>query len=95
MLSTLLNHFEQIYNEFIFNGFSSSIKARYENHWLNKNAIVWLESEQKRVQIVEIGMNGYLLAKTLEDPIQTFELHQDGNRFDMMKGLIRKKEANL
>jgi biotin--protein ligase len=92
-LALILGEFEEIYNDFSLENVPKFLDEYYQ-HWMHSEQKVTLQTEDNSVQHVVIrGLTkaGFLDAVT-EDGKQAFELHPNGNSFDMMKNLISKKQ---
>jgi len=93
MLAIFLNTFENFFIKFQNEGFQPFFSLYYK-YWLHSNQRVLLQTDLNlEVTIQGISPTGFLLAK--DDQNNSFELHPDGNSFDMMKGLIFKKTSQL
>lgn len=80
--------------------------STYYQHWLHTDDIVWLEEEQCQARIDGIDKDGFLVATPLPAgapaagpppagllaPTRRYLLQPDGNSFDLMKKLIRRKQ---
>ncbi|KAK9240763.1 biotin-protein ligase [Lipomyces kononenkoae] len=90
--------FERMYNIFKVQGFHA-FEDMYYARWLHTNAIVRLEMYGgTRAKIKGISMDyGMLVVEEVSfDGVSTgkkFTLQPDGNSFDMLKGLLKKKEG--
>ena len=108
ILAVILSHFEQMYDFFLQEGSFSSFLPLYHSLWLHsyvfyisincnndRNQQVVVESEEKgQIKCMIRGLDqetGYLQAQ-LHSTGEILLLQPDGNSFDMMKGLISKKE---
>lgn len=100
LIETLLAKFlvtlESMLAEFKYQGFAPFEQAYYK-YWLHSNKIVVLEQyDNIRAMIKGISLeNGLLIVQEVDEndaPIgNVYELQPDGNLFDMMKGLLKKK----
>ncbi|KAK9319739.1 biotin-protein ligase [Lipomyces orientalis] len=90
--------FERMYNIFKVQGFYA-FEEMYYARWLHTDAIVRLEMHGgTRAKIKGISMDyGMLVVEEVSfDGVSTgkkFTLQPDGNSFDMLKGLLKKKEG--
>ncbi|KAK9353475.1 biotin-protein ligase [Lipomyces doorenjongii] len=90
--------FERMYNIFRLQGFHA-FEDMYYARWLHTDAIVRLEMYGgTRAKIKGISMDyGMLVVEELSldgvSPGKSFTLQPDGNSFDMLKGLLKKKEG--
>ncbi|PCD20726.1 hypothetical protein FGRA07_04878 [Fusarium graminearum] len=97
LLARVLTRIEAIYAQFLREGFSSGLEARYYRHWLHTRQEVSLEAEggvKARVlgitrdwgmlKVEEIDSSGRAIGKT-------WALQSDENSFDFWKGLVRRK----
>ncbi|CAG8701746.1 11764_t:CDS:2, partial [Acaulospora morrowiae] len=90
LLAGILVEFEMLYKEFCECGYESFLDVYYKR-WLHSDQIVTLENhDNRKARILGINNFGYLRALTL-DTNDTVTLQPDGNRFDIMKGMISKK----
>lgn len=92
LLTELLERFKHIYEEFLLND-SFPFEDYYAN-WLHSNQMIEAESKTKaesfKLCIKGINEFGYLVAKdVLSGRLSEFE--PDGNSFDMMRNLIKRK----
>lgn len=86
-LAELLSRFNALYSQFVKNKqFPFNL---YYQHWLHNQQTV--QFEDKTVRIVGIDESGYLLVRDLSKPSQLYTLEPDGNSFDMMNNLLRRK----
>ncbi|CAG8642704.1 6767_t:CDS:2, partial [Acaulospora colombiana] len=89
LLARILVKFELFYTEFCGNGsgYESFLDVYYER-WLHSDQVVTLENhENRRARIIGIDNFGFLRAFIL-DSNEVVTLQPDGNRFDIMKGMI-------
>jgi len=97
LLARVLTRIEAIYAQFLREGFSNDLEARYYRHWLHTRQEVSLEAEggvRARVlgitkdwgmlKVEEIDASGRAVGKT-------WSLQSDENSFDYWKGLVRRK----
>ncbi|RPA79269.1 biotin apo-protein ligase [Ascobolus immersus RN42] len=97
-LAKLLVTLEETYLEFVRNGWSGSIEKDYYRFWMHQGQEVALEDD-----VVEKGINrtlrghvegvdsesGMLVVRGIKGT--RWEVRSDGNSFDFMRGLVRKK----
>ncbi|CAJ0931438.1 unnamed protein product, partial [Mesorhabditis belari] len=88
VIAETVTQFENLLFEFEMQGFEV-FKERYESFWLHNREEVTLEDGDK-VVIRGIDKNGYLSVKSRRTA-KEFTIGDDGNTFDMMRGLIRHK----
>lgn len=89
-LAHYLRTFNELHTAFMRNGWSAVEKAYYDN-WMHSGAVVKLEEEGKQVIVEGVsGENGCLIVRETGGR-QKFEVRGDGNSFDFMRGLIRRK----
>ncbi|KAI6173271.1 BPL/LPL catalytic domain-containing protein [Aphelenchoides besseyi] len=92
-LAEIMNKFEFYVNMFVNRGKQDFI-ATYVQHWLHTREEVTVIDEESgskdRVIIRGLDPNGYLEVRS-KSTGRVFSVHDDGNTFDMMKGLIRPK----
>ena len=89
VLAELLNRFQCIYMEFISSG-KFPFEDYYKN-WLHSNKFISATESQPddRIRIRGIDEFGYLVGLDEKGKLVKFE--PDGNSFDMMKNLIKRK----
>ncbi|KAG0168483.1 biotin holocarboxylase synthetase [Apophysomyces sp. BC1034] len=94
VLANILVTFEKFYFEFCDKGMGSWFLDQYYKRWLHSEKLVTLTTHDNvRARIVGITRDyGMLEAVSIDDPRKRFTLQPDGNSFDMLKGLIIKKE---
>jgi biotin---protein ligase len=99
LLANILSTFSDMYDEFLNTGFST-FEEKYYQRWLHKDQIVSIENGMARGRIKGIdcrdGGSGGLLVDEVDINGRSFrrpvvEVIADGNSFDMMKGLLRRK----
>lgn len=100
-IERLLSHFmviwESMLRDFRFQGFAA-FEQMYYDRWLHNGKIVTLEQYgNAKARIRGISKDfGMLVVDELDrndNPTgKTFELQPDGNSFDMLKGLLKKKQ---
>jgi len=74
-----------------------ALEIDYYRRWLHSGQTIVLEEKQEHnsevshvpLKIQGLTPSGYLRA--VDDASETYELHPDGNSFDFLKGLMRKK----
>uniref|UniRef100_A0A914R1X1 BPL/LPL catalytic domain-containing protein n=1 Tax=Panagrolaimus davidi TaxID=227884 RepID=A0A914R1X1_9BILA len=93
VLAETMNKFEFYINMFENNGKSAFLRYYY-NFWLHSNEEVEIQhssnNEKEMVIIKGLDEYGYLQVQSKNNG-KVFSVHDDGNTFDMMKGLIRPK----
>ncbi|KIH49992.1 hypothetical protein ANCDUO_19932 [Ancylostoma duodenale] len=77
-------------NMYEMKGPGEVLKAYYE-FWLHSREEVLLEELGEKVVIRGLDKNGYLQVRSKSNPSKLFSVGDNGNTFDMMKGLIRHK----
>ena len=99
LLANILSTFSDMYQEFLQSGFKP-FEKRYYERWLHERQIVSIENGITRGQIkgicCEDGGSGGLLVEEVDLQGRSMrrkmvEVVADGNSFDMMKGLLRRK----
>jgi len=99
LLANFLSTFSEMFDEFLISGFRTFEKKYYER-WLHTNQIVSIENGMTRGIIRGInfqdGASGGLIIDEVDMQDRSLgkrpvEVVADGNSFDMMKGLLRKK----
>lgn len=105
LLAMIMNELEARWDSFLQHGLSS-FQADYENLWLHQNQIVQTKDSakgqrqggsgsrrdsigEKTLTVKSLSETGGLLAADADG--QRYDLHPDGNTFDFMNGLIRRK----
>lgn len=95
LMALFFNKLESLFEVFMANGFQA-LEALYYKTWLHGGQRIHVEEmgdggfkENVAVTIEGLTSSGYLLA--IGDDDQYYELHPDGNSFDFLKGLVRKK----
>lgn len=93
LLAALLQDLEDMTGVLLAQGFGP-LRDLYLSRWLHSGQAVQAEAEEPGVGVVHmtiegIAPSGFLLGRDARG--QGFELHPDGNSFDFMRGLIRKK----
>ncbi|KAL7310217.1 biotin holocarboxylase synthetase [Mucor circinelloides] len=94
MLAHVLVTFEKYYMEFCEKGIGAWFLDKYYQRWLHSNKLVTLTTHNdEKAKIVGITSDyGMLEAVSVNNPKVKFTLQPDGNSFDMLKGLIIKKQ---
>jgi biotin-(acetyl-CoA carboxylase) ligase len=99
LLANFLSTFSEMYDEFLQSGFCT-FEKRYYQRWLHTDQIVSIETGMTRGVIrginFEDGGSGGLIIDEVDPQGRSLgkkpvEVVADGNSFDMMKGLLRKK----
>ncbi|OZJ04014.1 hypothetical protein BZG36_03628 [Bifiguratus adelaidae] len=95
VLADLLVTFERMYDQFCEAGFAGELESLYYKRWLHSGAIVRLKSLNDVQVRIEGITSDYGLLKTvaIDPPLDRYTLQPDGNSFDMLKGLIGRKES--
>jgi len=101
-LAWTLTWFQYYYDTFLREGGIHSLLPRYYKYWLHSNQVVMVEQgEGARVNVRIEGItenHGFLKTVVLDAggqekiPREECVLQPDGNSFDMMYGLIRRKQ---
>jgi biotin--protein ligase len=104
LLSRFMGKFADLYRQLLTLGFPFE---QYYKRWLHTDQTVFLESEQMRVRIKGIDEDGFLIVKPHTDGLlgllseapelsgpaaKSILLQPDGNSFDMMQNLIKRKQ---
>jgi biotin---protein ligase len=93
-LAAFLNIYEEMETEFMEKGFAPFLQS-YLDHWLHKDQVVQVASSEggddAKVPAVIKGLTatGCLLAEG--DRGEKLELYPDGNSFDFLSGLLKRK----
>jgi biotin--protein ligase len=93
LLAWIINRFEGFYLIFEQKGFTF-FESLYYSYWMHRNQIVQLSTDDEGivdVLIDGITETGFLKAINTQTK-QEYELFPDGNSFDIMKGLIKRKQ---
>ncbi|CAI5440865.1 unnamed protein product [Caenorhabditis angaria] len=90
LIAETLNRFQWYLNDYETNG-PSKFRQKYYEFWLHSQQEILLADFNERVQIRGIDDYGYLQVRSKTNPEKIFSIGDDGNTFDMMKGLIRHK----
>jgi len=95
MLALIMNRFEEFFSIFSQQGFIPFLELYYQ-YWFHSNEKVKLETEEGTIEVVIQGItpSGFLDAKDAHSE-KYYELHPDGNSFDLMRGLIHKKISKV
>ncbi|KAL5606528.1 hypothetical protein BROUX41_002931 [Berkeleyomyces rouxiae] len=97
LLARTLTRLETVYAQFLREGFSPDLEARYYRHWLHTGQKVTLEAEGGvKARILGITRDwGLLRAEELnhdgKGTGKIWSLQSDENSFDFWKGLIKRK----
>ncbi|ODQ66161.1 class II aaRS and biotin synthetase [Nadsonia fulvescens var. elongata DSM 6958] len=92
LMATFMNKFEQISNDFNYQGFTP-FEEQYYSRWLHSNQIVRVEqAANARCRIIGLSDDGGLQVQELDTPSKAkINLVPDGNSFDIFKGLLKRK----
>ncbi|PIC46488.1 hypothetical protein B9Z55_006165 [Caenorhabditis nigoni] len=90
LIAETLNKFTYYIRDYDSNG-PENFRRKYHEYWLHSQQEVLLSDFNERVTIRGIDENGYLQVRSKSNPDKIFSIGDDGNTFDMMKGLIRHK----
>lgn len=104
LLARFVSKFAELYRSLLVRGFPFD---QYYQRWLHTGQVVHLEDEQLPARIEGIDAHGYLVARPHVDGLlgllspqapepgspkaHPFLLQPDGNSFDMMQNLIKRK----
>nr|RBQ91679.1 hypothetical protein FVER53263_02363 [Fusarium verticillioides] len=97
LLARVLTRIEAIYAQFLREGFSADLEARYYRHWLHTRQDVTLEAEGGvKARVVGITRDWGMLKVEETDARgrstgKIWALQSDENSFDYWKGLVRRK----
>ncbi|BGP24228.1 biotin-[acetyl-CoA-carboxylase] ligase [Rhodotorula toruloides] len=107
LLALIFDKFSEMWPTFVQSGFEP-FTDRYLSAWIHSDQIVTLDSTSQRVRILGItpdhgllrtvplndhGYEDYLQSTTASSLQRFIDLQPDGNRFDILKGLIYAKSA--
>ncbi|CAI2344846.1 unnamed protein product [Caenorhabditis sp. 36 PRJEB53466] len=90
LIAETLNKFTYYLMDYEIEG-PQRFKKKYDEFWLHSQQEVLLSDLDERVTIRGIDDDGYLQVRSKANPDKIFSIGDDGNTFDMMKGLIRHK----
>ncbi|KAF1766258.1 hypothetical protein GCK72_006214 [Caenorhabditis remanei] len=90
LIAETINRFSYYMMDYENNG-PESFRRKYHEYWLHSQQEVLLSDFNERVTIRGIDEDGYLQVRSKTNPDKIFSIGDDGNTFDMMKGLIRHK----
>ena len=93
LFSCILWELEVTMTTFRLNGWEA-IRAEYEAAWMHSGAevtVMNIDGKEMTVEIIGISGAGELLGRQKTAPFEEVTLHPDGNRFDLLKGLIVSK----
>ncbi|VDL79129.1 unnamed protein product [Nippostrongylus brasiliensis] len=90
VIAETLNRFEYWMNMHEMKGQNEVLKVYYE-YWLHSREEVTIEQLAEKGIIRGLDKCGYLQVRSKSNPSQIFSVGDNGNTFDMMKGLIRHK----
>lgn len=90
VIAESLNKFEEYLTMYELKGQTDFLKHYYE-YWLHSREEVTLERENEKVIIRGLDKWGYLQVRSKKTPSKVFSVSDDGNTFDVMKGLIKMK----
>jgi biotin--protein ligase len=65
--------------------------ADYLGMWLHSGQLVTVEGKEGTFKVTGLSESGYLRAQSVTRPSESFELHPDGNSFDMKQSFIAVK----
>ncbi|KAF6521329.1 hypothetical protein HZS61_015587 [Fusarium oxysporum f. sp. conglutinans] len=97
LLARVLTRIEAIYAQFLREGFSADLEARYYRHWLHTRQDVTLEAEGGvKARVMGITRDwGMLKVEEMDASGRStgkiWALQSDENSFDYWKGLVRRK----
>ncbi|CAO3698264.1 unnamed protein product [Rhizopus stolonifer] len=94
VLAHALVTFEKFYLEFCEKGMGKWFLDKYYERWLHNQKVITLTTHNnEKAKIIGITSDyGMLEAVNVDDFRKRYTLHPDGNSFDMLKGLIVKKQ---
>ncbi|CAD6192008.1 unnamed protein product [Caenorhabditis auriculariae] len=90
LIAESLNRFQYWMTDFENNG-GERFRRKYYEYWLHNYEEVYLQDIGEKVMIRGLDENGFLEVRSKENSGKVFSITDDGNTFDMMKGLIRQK----
>lgn len=102
LLARFCGKFSELYRQLTIVGFPFE---QYYKRWMHTGQVVFVEAEQMKARIEGIDKNGFLVVRPHSEgllglldkspepskPVAPFLLQPDGNSFDMMKNLIKRK----
>ncbi|ETN74272.1 biotin--[acetyl-CoA-carboxylase] ligase [Necator americanus] len=90
VIAETLNRYEYWMNTYEMKGPAEVFEAYYK-FWLHSREEVVIENLSEKVVICGLDKNGYLQVRSKNNSNKIFSVGDNGNTFDMMKGLIRHK----
>ncbi|KAF8362138.1 bpl-1 [Pristionchus pacificus] len=90
VIAMTMNKFEYFVNVYENKG-QAAFLEHYYKHWLHSREEVTLGDENEKVVIRGLDKYGFLECRSRKTPSKLYSVADDGNTFDMMKGLIRMK----
>ncbi|GMS82881.1 hypothetical protein PENTCL1PPCAC_5056, partial [Pristionchus entomophagus] len=90
VIAMTLNKFEQFVNIYENKG-QAAFLEHYYKYWLHSREEVTLGDENEKTVIRGLDKYGFLECRSRKTPSKLYSVADDGNTFDMMKGLIRMK----
>ncbi|KAK6738807.1 hypothetical protein RB195_020733 [Necator americanus] len=90
VIAETLNRYEYWMNTYEMKGPGEVFEAYYK-FWLHSREEVVIENLSEKVVICGLDKNGYLQVRSKNNSNKIFSVGDNGNTFDMMKGLIRHK----
>ncbi|KAL1920953.1 uncharacterized protein VTP21DRAFT_11588 [Calcarisporiella thermophila] len=98
LLAAIMVKFEAFYRRFLLNGFDNDLMKLYTRRWLHSGQVITLAHEEPHRLARILGLTkdfGLLETEEIDEQGKStgkiFQLQPDGNSFDMLKGLIKRK----
>ncbi|GMT12965.1 hypothetical protein PFISCL1PPCAC_4262 [Pristionchus fissidentatus] len=90
VIAATMNKFEYMVNIYENKG-QAAFLEHYYKYWLHSREEVTLGDVNEKVVIRGLDKYGFLECRSRKTPSKLYSVSDDGNTFDMMKGLIRMK----
>ncbi|GMR34751.1 hypothetical protein PMAYCL1PPCAC_04946 [Pristionchus mayeri] len=90
VVAMTLNKFEHFVKVYEIKG-QAAFLEHYYKYWLHSREEVTLGEENEKVVIRGLDKLGFLECRSRKMPSKLYSVADDGNTFDMMKGLVRMK----
>lgn len=91
-LAAIMNAFEPMWEQFLSEESFDPFLDAYLASWIHSGQVITLEESGQKAEILGISLDhGFLIVSLLDGSRQMIELQPDGNSFDMLQGLIKRK----
>jgi biotin--protein ligase len=96
LLARFMGKVEGMFHTFYYRGFGA-FEDLYYRRWLHSDTVVTIQDQPGKARVRGVSLeNGMLVVEKLDvvgrPSGEKIELQPDGNSFDMMKGMLKKKE---